>query len=179
MTSTKDQQGERKYVLSLGGCSRFCKLNPENSPTGLSDSVHRWFEAGDTVTAVQEKLADAGYRLAVSTVARHRAKHLHVVSPDSPDYIDHADALTELDIIDRMIQAGGRQVGLSTTKISAEQLLRAIELKHKLTEGSVFDNLFAAMQKSANLDLDDVPDSDANPAVASEDERRQGAANEA
>ncbi len=155
--------------LLISGCSRKCSLNVGNIPQGLPTLIVKWFEDGATIVQVKQNLFEMGFQAANGAIGRHRKDHLH--SAEGVMQIDHnAKPKTELEILDGMIQAGAKQVGLENTRISAEQLLRAIELKQKLTEGSVFDAMYEAMKGVGAQDFDAPKPPGDDPAVAGQNE---------
>jgi hypothetical protein len=137
--------------LVIAGCSRKCSLNIGNVPSGRAELVIKWFEDGDSIAVVRRKLLEMGTVISMGSIGRHRKDHLHPVSAES---VSDGPKKSELDILDIIIQRGAQQVDLSSTKISAEQLLRAIELKQKMTEGSVFQDMFDAMRGVGQVDFD-------------------------
>lgn len=163
-----------KYVLS--GCTRGCSLNAENLPAGIGELVHKWFEDGKNNGEIIALAAPFGAKLSNGSVGRHRSAHLHAaqVAPVSAPSANPGQKLADLDVIESIIQTGAQQVGLSTSKVTTEQLLRAIELKHKLTEGSVFDAMYDAMIGSESGE-DDLSDLEAESAIRSTEERDQEA----
>jgi hypothetical protein len=60
-------------------------------------------------------------------------------------------------VLDAVIQRFARNLAHGSTNITAEQGLRAIETKQRLTEGSVFDELFAALSDNGE-DEEDLSD---------------------
>lgn len=156
--------------LVLAGCSRKCSLNPGNVPAQVTLLVTKWFEDGATLEGVRKNLLEmTGEAPSVGAIGQHRKNHLHPAA--GVDKIDpNAKPMGELEILDKMIQSGAKQVGLESTRISAEQLLRAIELKQKLTEGSVFDAMYEAMKGVGEKDFDAPKPPEDDPAVAAQKE---------
>lgn len=137
-------------------------------PSGIPLLIVKWFEDGATIEKVRTNLLEMGHRATNGAIGRHRKDHLHPAAMDFQG--SDVKPKTELEILDHMIQAGARQVGLDNTRISAEQLLRAIELKQKLTEGSVFDAMYEAMKGSNREDFDAPKPPADDPAVAVQNE---------
>lgn len=162
------------YKRVLSGCSRGCTLNPERLPSGAGDLVHRWFEEGCNDSEVRERAMSVfGVKLSNGATSRHRANHLHAREASSPgEPGSPAPNLSDLDVIEKIISTGARSVSLDSAKVTTEQLLRAIELKHRLTEGSVFDAMFEAMSGSGDDDLSDL---EGDEAIRSSEERAQEA----
>ena len=157
-----------KYELV--DCSRKCSLNPDKMPAGVGELVHRWYEEGANRETIIARAKELGVKLSNGSVQRHKSNHL-VPSKDGSVMVGGEDGdplrrYSELEVIDAVIQRGARQVQLSTAKVTTEQLLSAIALKHKLTEGSVFDAMFDAMMG----DDEDMSDLEPQPAPESESE---------
>lgn len=162
------------YKRILADCTRGCSLNVDRMPAGLAELVHRWFEEGCNDREIRERAAPLGAKLSNGAISRHRANHLHAAdsaaAPATPG--EESKPVGDLEVIENIIQAGARQVSLTSAKVTTEQLLRAIELKHRLTEGSVFDAMFEAMAGSGDDDLSDL---EGDAAVRSDEERAQEA----
>lgn len=148
------------------GCSRKCSLHPANLPGGVGELVHRWFEEGANRQSIIQRAGELGAKLTSGSIQRHKANHLRPgKDPSSPlnDGDDPGRRFSELEVIDSVIQRFARQMQHGQTSVTTEQGLRAIELKHKLTEGSVFDALFDALA-GGDDDEDDL--SDLEPGVS-------------
>jgi hypothetical protein len=140
----------------------------------VGELVHRWFEEGANRETIIARAAELGVKLTSGSIQRHKSNHLVPGrDPSSPLTTEEGDPnrrYSELEVIDAVIQRGARQVSLSSAKVTTEQLLSAIALKHKLTEGSVFDALFEALSGEDDEDLSDL---EAPSAVAGEAERAE------
>lgn len=160
----------RKYIgkLILAGCSRKCNLNPGNVGENVSLLVQKWFEDGEPIQTVRNNLIEMGHTFSASSIGQHRKNHLHIADGVVKKPGTEEKPLGELEILDSMIQSGGRQMRLDSARISAEQLLRAIELKQKLTEGSVFDAMYEAMKGVGQVDLDSPKSPADDPAAVAE-----------
>lgn len=130
--------------LIVGGCNGNCSLNPRNLPVGVGELVHGWYEEGVTPNRVYKRLIEMDIKVSQGATYRHYHNHLHE-SDETPD----PEGLTDLEVIETFIARGTKQLKQDSTKITGEQLLRAIELKLKLTQGSVFDSMFEAMKGNA------------------------------
>lgn len=163
------------YRRIVSGCTKGCSLNSENLPTGIGELVHRWFEEGYSNQEIIKHGLLVGAKLSNGAIGRHRSSHLHAAQDVPVVPVDGSgEKLTDLEVIERVIQAGASQVSLVNAKVSTEQLLAAIALKHKLTEGSVFDAMFAQM---AGED-EDLSDLEGDAAVRSDEERGQRGADD-
>lgn len=140
----------RRYQLSPS-CTRRCTLNPDNQPGTMGVLLHGWFEAGDNNQQIIHKASALGRKLTNGAVGRHRANHLvrwdpgwDATSPTTEGG-EEKPRKSDLDILDQIIGRGAEQIDLATMRISAEQLLRAIELKQKLTQGAIFADFYEAI----------------------------------
>lgn len=148
-----------KYDL-LAACSRKCSVNPGNMPAGVGELVHRWFEEKANRETIMARAQELGVKLTSGSLQRHKANHLIPArDPNSPlndGDEDPGRKFSELEVIDSVIQRFARQMKNGSQQVTTEQGLRAIELKHKLTEGSVFDALFDALSGNDNEDMSDL-----------------------
>ena len=158
-----------KFVLN--NCTLACSINPANLPNNMGALVHAWFEAGDSNVKMIEKAAALDVKLSNGSLGRHRQRHLVRSDGAFNQPLKASEKKTDLEVLEIIIGRGSQQVDLATTKISAEQLLRAIELKHKLTEGSVFESLFGALVEEGDAAFAGGPESP--EAVASAEEQAQ------
>jgi hypothetical protein len=149
-----------KYLLS--GCDRRCKLHEANLPPGIGQQVHTWYEQGTNNPDIRARLLTLGVKIAASSIGRHKMSHLHPAQVDLPadDDANGTQApeqkLSELEILDKIIQRGGQRMGLSTTVVTTEHTLSAIGMKQKLTEGNVFDDMFNALFETEDDDMSDL-----------------------
>lgn len=160
-----------KYVLT--NCTAKCSINPRNLPGQIGDLIHQWYEAGDSNAMIMEKLRImGGPRLSNGALGRHRKNHMtradQLVDPSQAPL---PEKRTDLEVLEIIIGRGGQQVDLATSKVTTDQLLKAIDLKHKLTEGSVFDALFGALVEEGDEAFEGGPESP--EAVASSEEAAQ------
>lgn len=167
-----------RYVIQ--GCTAGCSLNADNLPEGMAEMVHSWFEMGDNNATITEKSDTAGHHISTGAVGRHRGKHLVKWNPR----MDKAPELgppsggkkkSDLEILDQIIGRGADLVDLATFRITAEQLLRAIELKQKLTQGSMFEDFFGAIEEESDRIAAAEANKESPDAVESSDEQAQGA----
>lgn len=162
----------------LDGCHTLCASNPKNLPAGMADLLHGWYEAGDNNETISRKTKEFGNPISIGALANHRRKHL--VREDQyvpiqqlggdPD-LDRTERLTDLEILDRIIQAGGKGLNSRSVRITPEMTMKAMELRQKLTQGSVFDNFMDAVSVAFAAPGDAAPE--APDAVMSEDEQAQ------
>jgi hypothetical protein len=163
------------YRVSTG-CSKACTLNEFNLPPGSFPEIHAMYEAGLPQEAIQAKVKETWqHHLSFGAIQRHRSKHLEKVtsgfapSPNAPTVGATGKKVSDLDLLDLMITKGADVLNAPNVKISPEQLLRAMELRLKLTQGSVFQDFFDAIGAVSG----EVAETNAE-AVASEEEQAQG-----
>lgn len=161
-------------------CTRACSLNASNLPAGMGEAVHSWFESGDNDRTISAKSDAIGHHLSQGAIGRHRSKHLFktntgpVLKPQDP-----SKRKSDLEILDQIIGRGSDMVDLATFRITAEQLLRAIELKQKLTQGSLFQDFFGAIEEESDRIAAAEANKENPEAVESEEEQAQAAVEDA
>lgn len=154
----------KRGPMQVAGCTRACSLNAQNVPAGTFPMIHGWFEEGVNNPTIIERAKAIGLKLSHGAISRHKAAHLHPLNLGIDNDVPE-EPKTDLQVIEQVIQRGAAQVGMANTKVTTEQLLRAIELKLKLTAGSVFADMYAAMEGDLGPDdaeLEDI-DPDAGP----------------
>jgi hypothetical protein len=167
----------RKYRLE--NCPVVCSLNPRNLPAGAPESIHRWYEQGCNTDVIVQNALALGFEVSPRAVARHKANHLvpeDMYTPLDPagqmvvlDPAQPAGQLSDLAILDKIIQAGARQMQGQTVRISPDMTMKAMELRLKLTQGSVFDDFMSAVGKAFGADdslpslVPEDPDAAADP----------------
>ena len=149
----------RRFEIS-SNCRRPCSLNEANLPGRSADLIHSWYEAGDNNAKIVERAQLINVKISEGAVGRHRANHLIPVDKleDPTDLPD--EKVNELELLDSIISRGAKDLRLKTAKVTAEQALRAIELKFKLTQGSVLDDFMHAI--GATMD-DQIAANEENP----------------
>lgn len=143
----------RPTRFKVDGCPTLCGFNPRNLPPGAYDRIHSWYEAGDTRDEMVRKLQEEfNHKVNVRVVSNHRNKHmarddqfqgLDEFTPSRPE-----KKLSDLEILDKMIQAGAKGLDGKSVRISPEMTLKAMDLRLKLTQGSVFDDFMSAVSKA-------------------------------
>lgn len=134
-------------------CRRVCTLNAGNMPGRSGELIHGWFEAGDNNATIHKKAEMIGVKISEGAIGRHRANHLIPVDT-MEDLVMDGDGqgapkrLTELEVLDLIIDKGARSVQFKTAQISPEMTIRAMELKFKLTQGSAFESFLSALGES-------------------------------
>lgn len=166
----------RRYQLNPS-CTRRCTLNPDNQPGTMGVLLHGWFEAGDNNEQIIRKAAALGRKLSNGAVGRHRANHLTWWSEDADPTVrggEDKPRKSDLEILDQIIGRGAEQIDLSTMRISAEQLLRAIELKQKLTQGAIFADFYDAIGAAGDEIASGQPETP-DAGASGEEQAQQGA----
>lgn len=160
-----------------GGCTRTCSLNEVNL-AGYGGDVHQLYEDGGNRETIQAFLMERGVRVSTGAIGRHKQKHLDpmVVAPRGSDEPDRPrEKKSHIQILEEIISAGGAQLDTKGVRISPEMTMKAIEMHHKLTEGSVWEDFLSAIGAMA----EDAPAPPENPdASQSEDEQAQVAPDE-
>lgn len=160
----------------INGCTKACSINPVNLPPDMGHLVHSWYEAGDNDSTISGKSDTMGHHLSMGAVGRHRSKHLvkwtgTAAAPTAPS----GPRKSDLEILDQIIGRGSDLVDLATFRITAEQLLRAIELKQKLTQGSLFQDFFGAIEEESDRIAAAEAENENPDAVESTEEQAQEA----
>lgn len=155
----------------LGNCANNCRLNPENLGPSLADTVKRLLEAGESDRTISVRLRDLKYDVSAASIQRHRVNHLfkedwhsasqqrrmpgRPVAPETPEPTD-VDALDDVDNITalrRIIALGMKR--LPQSKITADLVVKAIDLEERLTRGSKSDALMEAIKGAFTEDEDE------------------------
>lgn len=152
-------------------CRPTCSLNEVNLPGALANDVHGMFESGINRVKIAEFLGAQNVRVSDRAVGRHKANHLEPLV-GRPSSGGDGKKKTHLEILNQMIEAGGEQLDIKSTRISPEMTMKAIEMHHKLTEGSVWEDFLGAIGAMG----DELAGGPENPdAVESVDEQAQSA----
>lgn len=141
-------------VYALIGCTPLCglsadKLGPENARI-----VHSWFELPLSVPKVilraQEEL---GVKLTGGGASRHFKNHLRLQEETrAVDPNRKGGTASDLEVLEGVIEAAWRNSG--SWRPTIQDALKAMDMKYKLTQGSVFEDFFAAIS-DAQMDEDD------------------------
>lgn len=136
----------------IANCTKACGLNPANLPGEMGTLVHSWYEAGDNNNEISRKSDLMGHHISTGSAGNHRSKHLVKWHPGRAEHnpTSKGPRKSDLEILDQIIGRGSDLVDLATFRITAEQLLRAIELKQKLTQGSLFQDFFGAIEEESD-----------------------------
>jgi hypothetical protein len=149
----------RRYIIS-NECTRFCSLNREKLPGEMAETIHGWYEAGLTNGMIQQKAAIAGINLSNGAIGRHASRHLVPVDQaEDPTTVPlPQERLSDLEILERMIQRGAQNLHHATFRVSPEQMLKALDMKYRLTQGSPFEKfLEAAYEAMADDEAEGSP----------------------
>ena len=130
-------------------CTKACTLNEFNLPSGSFPEIHAMYEAGLNARAISHKVEEVwNHHLSYGAIDRHKGKHLDKTTAGFagvPGRSVPRKKVSDLELLDLMISKGADVLDAPNVKISPEQLLRAMELRLKLTQGSVFQDFFDAI----------------------------------
>lgn len=154
-------------------CVETCTFNRDRDghwPHEVLDALHGKVESGMSLRAVHKWIEEeSGQHCARSSLTNHVLRHL--VREGGPRDLGAVAAkaaggigasLTDLEILDAIIQRGAKGLQSSTIRITPEMTLKAMELRLKLTQGSVFDGFMNAVSEAfggaENPDAQAAPD---------------------
>lgn len=159
-----------RYVVN-GRCKASCSLNEINLPGPLVPVVHSMYEEGKNRETIAAFLAEHQVRVSTASIGRHKGNHL---DPGGDALPGDGKPKSHLEILNTIIEQGGQQIGTKGVRISPEMTMKAIEMHHKLTEGSVWEDFLNAIGAMADEDREGGPE---NPdALQAADEQEQVAA---
>jgi hypothetical protein len=151
-------------------CPVQCWASPEKAGRTRAAQIHQWYEEGHVPFRVLKMCREAGIKVAERSVYLHKDKHLTLLGDQTPlddvavELIENPETrLSDLEILERIIQKGASALVRREARVTPEMTMKALELKLKLTQGSVFDSFMGAVA-SAMKDEDlpaDEPDPDA------------------
>jgi hypothetical protein len=156
----------------LDGCTKTCSLSAFQLGPKVAELVHSWYEAGCNNATIVERAENIGVKVSEGAAGRHRANHLEPLDefedPTAGD--DPKPKVDDLALLDEVISRGAESLRFKTSRVTTEQLLKAMEMKYRLTQGSVWEATLAALG-AAMSDESEAPD--APEAERSDDERLQ------
>lgn len=162
-----------RYAVN-GKCGRTCSLNEINLH-GYGGEVHELYESGANREKIRTFLSERKIVIALGTIGRHKTLHLDPLVEARPGdpHAPPPKKKSHIEILQDIITAGGEQLGTKGIRISPEMTMKAIEMHHKLTEGSVWEDFLSAIGAMAD---ESVAGGDAeNPeAIQSSEEAAQG-----
>lgn len=160
--------------FAIQSCARTCSLNVAKFTPRVAAMVHSWFEQGFNNYDIAAKAAVLDYKLSHGAISRHRANHLVVVD-EFEDITETSETdtakMSDIDVLERIIKSGSRQLAQHGAKISPEMTMRAMELKYKLTQGSVLGDFMSAI--AATMEDPAALGAENPSAAASADEQGQ------
>lgn len=147
-------------------------MHPSRHPDKVAALIHRWFEEGWNNWSIIHKAQAVDVKLSHGAIGRHRRNHLEVIDPDLGPEPEESEAetqkLSDIEILDRVIRQGAKRLSGKNVQVSPEMTMRAMELKYKLTQGSVMEDTFNAIARAMGGGVE-------NPRAAqSSDETDQG-----
>lgn len=133
-------------------CNAQCALSPQKAGSVLASKVQEWFVRGEKPYRIHKMLVDQGYEISESAVLRHFRRDVTLVDDVSVaeeravEAIENPEVrLSDLEILERIIQKGAASLIRKETKVTPEMTMKALDLKLKLTQGSVFDAFLGAV----------------------------------
>jgi hypothetical protein len=152
------------------GCSTLCSFSADK----LGDNfltVHGWFEEGVSVRGIVIKAEDElGISVSQTSAFRHHKRHLRAVfDGETPSEVDVRTKRTasDLDVLEGIISAGWRNSG--NWKPTIQDTLKAMDMKLRLTKGSVFEDFFTDIDAALLEDeAPAVPAAPENPEAVAE-----------
>ena len=143
-----------QYTVS--GCTAKCSLHPDNLGEKGYQALHEWYQFGYNDVKMEELARNQGMTVTYGAIGRHRKNHL--VRTEELETDEELALLSDVEALDAILKKGQTQI--KSWKISPSEWFKALEMKYKLTQGSVMDAMYAAMA-AAGSDSDD--DEDAEP----------------
>lgn len=151
-------------------CQRNCTLNAINLPGETAEAVHQLYESGANREKIRLYLAEHAVRVSDGAIGRHKTNHLEALVESAPG--GSTGKKTHLQILEEIIAKGGDTLSMQSVRISPEMTMKAIEMHHKLTEGSVWEDFLSAIGAMGDEVSEGGPE---NPdAQTSADEQAQG-----
>lgn len=155
-------------VYAVVGCTPACGLSVERLGPENARTVHKWFEARvATNRIITRASAELGIKLTNGAVGRHLSGHLRVeeelTAVEPGEKPEGGKSASDLEVLEGIITAGWKNSG--NWRPSIQDTLKAMDMKYKLTQGSVFDEFFDAIS-GAQMDDEEAGDSaPENPAA--------------
>lgn len=155
----------------LDACSKQCSLNAHNLGPQLAELVHSWFEAGCNNATISQRSDQVGHHLSEGAIGRHRANHLEPLDEfeDPTAGNDPKPPVDDIELLNEIIRRGAESLRFKTARVTTEQLLKALDMKYKLTQGSVWEKTLEALGAA----MSDEAAREAPEAERSDDERLQ------
>lgn len=148
-------------------CPKTCWASPEKAGTQRAAQIHQWFEEGHTTFKVHTLANQSGMVVHQRSAYVHAKKHLVRIGDDTPlddaavELIEHPEQrLSDLEILERIIQKGASALVRKEARVTPEMTMKALELKLKLTQGSVFDTFMGAVAGAMEGEDDEGPSVD-------------------
>jgi hypothetical protein len=122
--------------------------------------IHADIERGESDKGTAERAQRRGTQITFGSVNRHRKRHLRPaeIVTERSDFAD----LSEIEALTEAIRQG--QTMIPGWKMTPGEWMKALELKMRLTEGTVFDAFLGAVASaSQEVADDDSPGVDVRP----------------
>ena len=159
----------KKYIVNER-CTVACSLGEFLLPGDMFQTIHAMFEAGNTRAEIRARSLELNHPLSTGAIQRHYSRHL---TPESQAHTmaeleaagPGGPKLDDLEIIERLIQRGASSLADKKVRVGPEMLMKAMELKYKLTQGNVFQGFLDAVNQAMAEPAEEPP---AEPETAKE-----------
>lgn len=140
-------------------CPRQCAFSVEVAGSERQALALEWTRKGWSQPAIRREAAKHGWMISNGSISRHMARHVKryidpQLDPATAPLINPEKRLSDLEIIERIIQKGAHRLLDQEVRVTPDMLMKALDLKMKLTQGSVFDPLFEALAQAMTEDGD-------------------------
>lgn len=149
-------------------CHPRCALNYRAIGAQRASYIQMLFEKGVPPAGIKREMHGEGIRISDRSLYRHFKNHVSLI----PGTADEDEAvietfekpemrLSDLEILERIIQKGASALAKKDVRVTPEMTMKALDLKLKLTQGSVFDAFLGAVAEAMDeAPVADEPDPD-------------------
>ena len=141
---------EYQRLVLNGKCHDGCSLSIAKLGDEGAALVHRDIEDGLSDKSTAQNAVERGAHLTYGSVNRHRKRHLTATRDMVED--SALGELTEIEALDVALKQG--QKNMHNWKMTPSEWMKALELKMKLTEGTVFDGFMSAIASASQEALE-------------------------
>lgn len=141
-------------------CHPKCSLNHLRLGAQRAADVQTQFEKGVPPAGIKRELIALGIPVSDRSLYRHFKTHVTVIPGTSEEdeaiveTFEKPDLrLSDLEILERIIQKGAAALSKKDVRVTPEMTMKALDLKLKLTQGSVFDAFLGAVAEA----MEDAP----------------------
>lgn len=132
----------------LDSCTKTCTLSSYQLGPKVAELVHSWYEAGLNNPTIVQRAKQIDVKISEGAAGRHRANHLEPLDEFEDPTEGEPPKVDDIVLIDQVIARGAESLRFKTSRVTTEQLLKAMELKYKLTQGSVWEATMQALAKA-------------------------------